>query len=90
VSVPTIVGRATRATVLASLLTALTLAAAAAGIGFVVWRAGERKALAATTAALADAVHREAAEEKTPLAQAAQEALRESSITGYRVEFREG
>lgn len=82
--------RATRATVLASLLTALTLATAAAGIAFVVWRAGERKALAATTAALADAVHREAAEEKTPLAQAAQEALRESSITGYRVEFQEG
>jgi signal transduction histidine kinase len=73
--------------VLASVLTALTLAAAAAAMSFGIWRAREEKSLAATLAALADAVHREAEEEKTPLARAAAEALRESSITGYRVEI---
>jgi signal transduction histidine kinase len=90
VSTPTIVARVTRGMVLASLLTALTLAGAAAAIAFGVWRAGEEKLLAATTAALADAVRREAAEEKTPLPRAAQEALRESSITGYHIEIWDG
>ena len=83
---PTIAARVTRGMVLASLLTALTLAAAAAGIAFGIWRAREEKSLAATTAALLDAVHREAEEEKTPLAVAASEALRESSVTGYHIE----
>jgi signal transduction histidine kinase len=76
--------------VLASLLTALTLAAAAAAIAFGIWRAREEKTLAATMSALVDAVHREAMEEKTPLALAAPEALRESSLTGYRIEVWDG
>jgi two-component system OmpR family sensor kinase len=76
--------------VLASLLTALTLAAAAAAIAFGIWRAREEKTLAATLSALADAVHREAVEEKTPLALAAPEALRESSLTGYHIEVWDG
>jgi len=90
VSAPTIVARVTRGMVLASLLTALTLAGAAAAIAFGVWRAREERLLAATTAALADAVRREAAEERTPLPRAALEALRESSITGYHIEVWDG
>ena len=89
-SAPTIAARVTRGMVLASLLTALTLAAASAAIAYGVWRAGEEKTLAATTAALADAVRREAQEEKTPLPLAAREALRESSLTGVRVEVWDG
>ena len=84
---PTIVARVTRGMVLASLITALTLASAAAAMTYWLWQAREEKALAATADALAEAVHREMQEEKTPPEKAAPEALRESSVVGYRIEI---
>ena len=85
-----IVSRVTRGTVLASLITAVTLASAAAVITFWLWRAREQRAVLQTVVALAGAVEREAADEKWSLEQAAPEAVRESGVTGYRIEVWEG
>jgi signal transduction histidine kinase len=74
-----------RGMVLASLITALTLASAAAALTYWLWQAREENALAATADALAAAVDREMQEEKTPPERAAPEALRESSVAGYRI-----
>jgi signal transduction histidine kinase len=71
--------------VLASMITALTLASAAAAMTYWLWEAREETALAATADALAAAVDREMQEEKTPPELAAPEALRESSVAGYRI-----
>ncbi|HKN46714.1 MAG TPA: HAMP domain-containing sensor histidine kinase [Candidatus Polarisedimenticolia bacterium] len=85
-----IVARVTRGTVVASLITALTLAAAAAAITFWLWRAREQRMLAQTVMALSEAVDREARDEASTRAQAAPEALRESGVTGYRIEVWQG
>jgi len=90
VSHPTLVGRVTRGMVLASLITALTLATAAAVMTGWLWQAREENALTATVDALAAAVVREMQEEKTPPERAAPEALRESSVAGYRIEIWQG
>lgn len=86
-SAGSIVSRVTRGTILASLITAVTLASAAAAIAFKIWRAREERALQQSAAALAQAVEREALDESWTLEQAAPEALRESGITGYRIEI---
>jgi two-component system sensor histidine kinase MprB len=86
VSRTSIVSRVTRGTVLASLITAVTLAAAAATLTFWLWRVREERALRQTVVALAEAVEREALDEKWPVEKAAPEAIRESSVTGYRIE----
>jgi signal transduction histidine kinase len=85
-----VVTRVTRGTVLASLITALTLAVAAAAITFWLWRAREQRALAQTVAAVSAAVDREARDEQATRAQAAPEAIRESGVTGYRIEIWQG
>ncbi len=87
---PTIVARVTQGMVLASLITALTLASAAAAMTYWLWQEREAKALAETADALAAAVHREMQEERTPPERAAPEALRESSVTGYHVDVWQG
>jgi len=86
----TIAARVTRGMVLASLITALTLASAAAAMTYWLWQAREETALAATADALAAAVHREMQEEKTPPEKAAPEALRESSGAGYHIDVWQG
>jgi signal transduction histidine kinase len=90
VSRSTIVARVTQGMVLASLITALTLASAAAAMTYWLWQAREEKALAATADALAEAAHREMQEEKTPPETAAPEALRESSVAGYHIDIWQG
>ena len=85
-----IVFRVTRGTVLASLITAVTLAAASAIITFWLWRAREQRALRETVAAMAAAVQRESVDEKSTLEKAAVEAIRESGVTIYRIEAWQG
>lgn len=85
-SAGSIVSRVARGTLLASLITAVTLAAAAALISHWLWRAGEARALEQAAAALGAATRREAADEGWPLQRAAPEALRESGLSGYRIE----
>lgn len=85
-----IVARVTRGTVLACLITALTLATAAAAITFWLWRAREQRELAQTVLALSEAIDREAREDNVTRAQAAPEAIRESDVTGYRIEIWQG
>ena len=84
------VSRVTRGTVLASLITAVALAAASAIITFWLWRAREQRALGDTVTALAAAVEREAVDEKSSLEKAAAEAIRESGVTTYRIEAWQG
>jgi signal transduction histidine kinase len=90
VSGGSIVSRVSRGTVLAALVTAVTLAAASAAITFGLWRARERQALADTVRALAAAVQRESRDEHSSFEAAAPEAIRESSVTGYRIEAWQG
>ena len=82
--------RVTRGTILASLITAVTLAAASAIITFWLWKAREQRALHETVAALAAAVERESVDEKSSLETAAAEAIRESGVTIYRLEAWQG
>ncbi len=81
-----IVSRVSRAALLSSLVTAITLATVAALISLWLWRAEERRDLRQAAEALGQAVHREAADERSTLEAAAPEAVRESDLTGYRIE----
>ena len=85
-----LVSRVSRATVLASLVTAVALAAASATISFWLWRAREQRALQETVAALAAAVERESVDEKSSLEAASAEAIRESGVTNFRIEAWQG
>jgi len=81
-----IVSRATRGAVLASLVTAVLLAATAAAISLGLWRVREEQTLRQTAEALAAAVQREAVEESWAIEPAVRDAVEESSVAGYRVE----
>ena len=69
-----------------AVLSAVVLAAAAAGTAWLLWEADQRQQLRDEAESLAAAVDREAQEESLRPADAAPEALRESTAPGVRVE----
>jgi len=85
-----IVSRVARATLLVSVVTAVTLAAVAALISLWLWGAEERRQLRQAAEGLRLAISREAGDERTTLVEAAPEAVRESTLAGYRLEVWDG
>jgi two-component system sensor histidine kinase MtrB len=76
--------------VLVSVLSALLLALASSFAARVLWEGRERRELAAAAESLAAAIEREAKEDQAPPVEASREALRESTLPGYRVEVWSG
>jgi signal transduction histidine kinase len=80
------VSRVTRGMVVVAAVSALMLAAAAAGTAWLLWEADQRQQLQDEADSLAVAVEREMQEEQLSPVEAAPEALRESAVPGMRVE----
>jgi hypothetical protein len=78
--------RVTRGMAVVAALSALVLAGAAAGTAWLLWEADQRQHLRDEAESLVAAVEREARDEKMTYAEAAPEALRESTVPGVRVE----
>ncbi len=78
--------RVTRGMAVVAAVSALVLAGAAAGTAWLLWETDQRQQLRDEAELLVSAVNREAREERVTLAGAAPEALRESSVSGARVE----
>jgi two-component system heavy metal sensor histidine kinase CusS len=78
--------RVTRGMAVVAALSALVLAAAAAGTAWLLWEADQRQQLRDDADSLAAAVEREVEDEHLSAAEAAPEALRESTVPGVRVE----
>ena len=89
-SAPRMSTRVTRAMALVAILSALLLSVASSLAARFVWRAREERELALAADALAAAIDREAREEGLGLAVAVAEALRESTLPGYRAEVWRG
>lgn len=85
-----IVTRVVGGTVLVALLSALVLAATAAGVARMLWRAGDRALVEETTAAFSRAIEMEAIEHGISIEAAAPEALAESAVVGYHIEIWQG
>jgi len=86
VSLRPMASRVTRGMAVVAALSAIVLAGAAASTAWLLWEADQRQQLRDEAESLVAAVEREARDEKLTYADAAPEALRESTVPGVRVE----